>query len=173
MLVNFWKQLSYSCSYVASKVAKLQLQFLVSSFFLQINFWAKNTEIANVFLFFFRTESILNVAKIHLKCLKNGRTKFHATWITSRLHRRRPTKLSIKYFRLVSSILSTSPSQDGVVVRASASQSVDLGFIPLVESYQKTLKNGIHSFPAWRSALRGGYGEEAGKFACCVLRQGT
>ena len=33
-----------------------------------------------------------------------------------------------------------------VVVRASASQSVDLGFIPLVESYQKTLKNGIRSF---------------------------
>ena len=38
---------------------------------------------------------------------------------------------------------------DGVVVRAPASQSVDLGFIPLVESYQKTLKNGIRSFPAW------------------------
>ena len=63
--------------------------------------------------------------------------------------------------------------RDGVVVRASASQSVDLGFIPLVESYQKTLKNGIHSFPAWRSAFRGGYGEQAGKFACCVLGQGT
>ena len=30
--------------------------------------------------------------------------------------------------------------RDGVVVRASASQSVDQGFIPLVESYQKTLK---------------------------------
>ena len=30
--------------------------------------------------------------------------------------------------------------RDGVVVRASASQSVDLGFISLVESYQKTLK---------------------------------
>ena len=44
--------------------------------------------------------------------------------------------------------------RDGVVVRASASQSVDLGFIPLVESYQKTLKNVIHSFPAWRSAHR-------------------
>ena len=41
---------------------------------------------------------------------------------------------------------------DGVVVRASASLSVDLGFISLVESYQKTLKNGIHSFLAWRSA---------------------
>ena len=62
---------------------------------------------------------------------------------------------------------------DGVVVRASALQSVDLGFIPLVESYQKTLKNGIHSFPAWRSAFMGGCGEQAGKFACCVLGQGT
>ena len=41
------------------------------------------------------------------------------------------------------------------MVRASASQSVDLGFISLVESYQKTLKNGIHSFPAWRSAHKG------------------
>ena len=30
--------------------------------------------------------------------------------------------------------------RDGVVVRVSASQSADLGFIPLVESYQKTLK---------------------------------
>ena len=41
---------------------------------------------------------------------------------------------------------------DGVVVRASASQSVDLVFISQVESYQKTIKNGIYSFPAWRSA---------------------
>ena len=63
--------------------------------------------------------------------------------------------------------------RNGVVVRASVSQSVDLGFIPLVESYQKTLKNGIYSFPAWRSALMGGCGEQAGKFACCVLGQGT
>ena len=58
-------------------------------------------------------------------------------------------------------------------VRASASQSVDLGFIPLVESYLKTLKNGIYSFPAWRSAFVGGCGEQASKFACCVLGQGT
>ena len=57
--------------------------------------------------------------------------------------------------------------------RASASQSVDLGFIPLVESYQKTLKNGIHSFPAWRSAFSGGCGEQAGKFACFVLGHDT
>ena len=56
---------------------------------------------------------------------------------------------------------------------ASASQSVDLGFIPLVESYEKTLKNGIYSFPAWHSAFRGGCGEQAGKLACCVLGQGT
>ena len=63
--------------------------------------------------------------------------------------------------------------RDGIVVRASTLQSVDLGFIPLVESYQKTLKNGIYSFPAWRSAFMGGCGEQAGKFACCVLGQGT
>ena len=63
--------------------------------------------------------------------------------------------------------------RDSVVVRASASQSVDLGFIPLVKSYQKTLKNGIHSFPAWRSAFSGGCGEQAGKFACCILGQNT
>ena len=62
--------------------------------------------------------------------------------------------------------------RDGVVVRSSASQSVDLGFIRLVESYQKTFKNGIYSFPAWRSAFMGGCGEQAGKFACCVLGQG-
>ena len=61
----------------------------------------------------------------------------------------------------------------GVVIRAFASQSVDLGFIPLVESYQKTLKNGVHSFPAWRLAFSGGCGEQPGKFACCVLGQDT
>ena len=42
----------------------------------------------------------------------------------------------------------------GVVVRAFVLQSVDLGFISQVESCQKTFKNGIHSFPAWRSANR-------------------
>ena len=31
----------------------------------------------------------------------------------------------------------------------------------------------ICSFPAWRSAFRGGCGEQAGKLACCVLGQGT
>ena len=63
--------------------------------------------------------------------------------------------------------------RDGVVVGASASQSVDLGFIPLVESYRKTLKNGTYSFPAWHSAFMGACGEQAGKFAGCVLGQGT
>ena len=62
---------------------------------------------------------------------------------------------------------------DGILVRASASQSVDFGFNLLVESHPKTLKNGMHSFPAWRSAFMGGCGEQAGKFACCVLGQGT
>ena len=40
--------------------------------------------------------------------------------------------------------------------RASTSQSVDLGFVSRVESYQNTLKNGIRSFHAWRSAYRDG-----------------
>ena len=70
-------------------------------------------------------------------------------------------------------VFKSSNRRDGVVVRAPASQLVDLGFIPLVESYQKTLKNGIRSFPAWRSAFKEGCGEQAGKFACCVLGQGT
>ena len=52
-------------------------------------------------------------------------------------------------------LIRTVNRRDGVVVGASASQSVDLGFISLVESYQKTLKNGIHSFPAGRSANKG------------------
>ena len=63
--------------------------------------------------------------------------------------------------------------RDGVMVGASASQSMNLEFIPLVESYQRTSKNGIHSFPAWRSAFMRGCGEQAGKFAYCVLGQGT
>ena len=49
------------------------------------------------------------------------------------------------------------------MVRASALQSVNLGLILLVESYQKTLKNGtgIYSFPAWRLAFMGCCGEQA------------
>ena len=81
---------------------------------------------------------------------------------------------SFRFYNVNSSDLSEVWClKDGVVVRAFASQSVDLGFIRLVESYQKTLKNGIRSFPAWRSAFMGGCGEQAGKFACCVLGQGT
>ena len=74
---------------------------------------------------------------------------------------------------IVTGLTSFESRRDGVVVRASASQSVDLGFIPLVESYQKTLKNGIYNFPAWRSAFMEGCGEQAGKFTCCVLGQDT
>ena len=62
---------------------------------------------------------------------------------------------------------------NGIVVRASPSQSVDFGLIPFVESCRKTLKNDFHSSPAWRSAFWGVCGEHAGKFARCVLGQGT
>ena len=40
------------------------------------------------------------------------------------------------------------------MVRASASQSVDLGLVFQVESCQKTLKSDIHSFLTGRSAHR-------------------
>ena len=63
--------------------------------------------------------------------------------------------------------------RDGVVVQASTLRSVDLEFVPLVESCQQTLKNGIYSFPALGSAIREGCGEQTGKFAKCVLGQGT
>ena len=62
--------------------------------------------------------------------------------------------------------------RDGVVVRASATQSVELGFNPL-SSHTKNLKNGIYSLPAWRLAFKGCCGEQAGKFAWGVLEQGT
>ena len=45
-----------------------------------------------------------------------------------------------KNFSKISQTSKTINQHDGVVVRASVSQSVDLGFIPLVKSYQKTLK---------------------------------
>ena len=41
---------------------------------------------------------------------------------------------------LLREMLTLHNQRDGVVVRASASQSVDLGFISLDESYQKTKK---------------------------------
>ena len=75
--------------------------------------------------------------------------------------------------RLPKNVFQVCVQLDGVVVRVTALQSVDMGFIPLVESYQKTLKNGIHSFPVWHLPFIGGCGEQAGKFACCVLGQGT
>ena len=57
-------------------------------------------------------------------------------------------------------------------VRASGSQWVNLGFIPLVESYQKTSKNGIHSSLVWRSAFKGCCGEQA-KSLLAVSLNGT
>ena len=42
----------------------------------------------------------------------------------------------------------------GRVNRASATEAVDLGSIP-GRVKPKTLKIGIHSFPAWRSAIKG------------------
>ena len=56
--------------------------------------------------------------------------------------------------------------------RASVSWAVDSGFDS--ESGQTNdFKIGIHSFPAWRSALKGQCGEQAGKFTCCAVGKDT
>ena len=63
--------------------------------------------------------------------------------------------LELRHFDFLRITKTTYCRRDGGVVRESALQSVDLGFITLVESYQTTLKYGIHSFPAWRSEFKG------------------
>ena len=55
------------------------------------------------------------------------------------------------------------------MVGVSASQSIDLGFIFQIESYQKTLKTGIHSFAAWRSAKRNGVDNKRASFLVVSL----
>ena len=52
-------------------------------------------------------------------------------------------------------------------------QSVDLDFIPLVKSYQKTIKMVSTTSLLGDRQLKGGPKEQAGKFACCVLGQDT
>ena len=59
------------------------------------------------------------------------------------------------------------------MVGASASRLVYLGVHFPSRVIPKDFKNGIHSFPAWKSAQKGPCGEQAGKFACCFLGQGN
>ena len=67
--------------------------------------------------------------------------------------------------------ISDSHRRDSVVVRASASQLVELWFN--YPSHVKTLKCCVHSFPAWRLVRKGLCGEQAHKLACYVIRQDT
>ena len=53
------------------------------------------------------------------------------------------------------------------MITASASETV-LGFA-YKSGQTNNFKIGIHSFPAWRSALKGQCGEQAGKFTCCAV----
>ena len=76
-------------------------------------------------------------------CLKKLRQHFISFLLVSRLISIMAGKLS--QHMAVSSLINR---RDGVVVRASASQSVDMGFITLAESYRKTFKYGIYSFRA-------------------------
>ena len=61
-------------------------------------------------------------------------------------------------------VLGNFIKRDGVVVTASASQSAGMGFISKVESFQGTLKNGIHSFSAWRLAQTNGVENKPASF---------
>ena len=63
-------------------------------------------------------------------------------------------------------------SSDGRVVYSVCLLSSRLGFDS--ESGQTNDFNiGIHSFPAWRSALKGQCGEQAGKLTSCAVGKGT
>ena len=55
-----------------------------------------------------------------------------------------------------------------MVVGASASQSVELGSFPLSSDIKRFKK-----LVSTASLFRGGCGEQADKFACCVLGQDT
>ena len=59
------------------------------------------------------------------------------------------------------------------MIGASASQLVDLGFIIVVESHQKTVNvvSAASLLGVWY--LKGVGGEQAGKFTFCVHGQGT
>ena len=65
-----------------------------------------------------------------------------------------PSAIPCNLSSLISGIHSVN-RRGGVVVRASASQSVDLGFIPLVESYQKTLKKWYPQLPCLALGIYG------------------
>ena len=122
----------------------------------------------------------LGRANSHFDSTQTGRGLHHhveaaVDWCSSillALHVHTTYTTEISHFTIQKDRSQYMRWHDGVVVRASALQSADQGFISLVESNQKTLKNGIRSFPAWRSAFGGGCGEQADKFAC-VLGQGT
>ena len=62
-------------------------------------------------------------------------------------------------------------------IRWQSGKSVRLGSCRLgfdSESDQTNdFKIGIHSFPAWRSALKGQCEEQAGKFTCRAVGKGT
>ena len=63
--------------------------------------------------------------------------------------------------------------REDAVIRVSASQSADRGFISLVESNQKTLKNGVHNLLAWRLAQKKIVSRTSQEAYFCVLWQDT
>ena len=58
------------------------------------------------------------------------------------------------------------------MVRAYTSETVNWGLNSEL-GQTDDFKIGNHRFPAGRSALKGQFGEQAGKFACCAAGKGT
>ena len=56
----------------------------------------------------------------------------------------------------------------GIITVASDTQQVDVASIPS-SCHTVDCKNGIPSFPAWRSARKQWWEEKAGKLACCDI----
>ena len=80
-----------------------------------------------------------------------------------------PFKMQVAVSTILIFVISSS---DGRVVWTVCLLSCRLEFDS--ESGQTNdFKIGIHSFPAWRSALKGQCKEQAGKFTCCAVGKGT
>ena len=75
---------------------------------------------------------------------------------------------------IIKDLLQLACSRDAdAMVRVSAFQWVERRFIPLVKSYQKTLKMVSTAFMLGAWHLKGGCGEQAGKIARCALWLGA
>ena len=95
--------------------------------------------------------------KLHFLCRCASLGLKHRIITRSKQRHKQPSEDMVGYYGLlatpvIASALSSQPIS-GRVDRASASETVDLGSIP-GQIKPKTIKIGIHSCPAWCSAIK-------------------